>query len=92
MRALWLAIGFLGQVLFSARFVLQWFVSERAHKSTVPVAFWWFSICGSALLLAYAVHRLDPVFIVGQSAGLFVYWRNLDLLRRERDAPAADVK
>lgn len=74
---LWLIIGFLGQGLFSARFVVQWLKSEREKKSVFPVAFWYFSIAGGITLFAYAVHRQDPVFIAGQLIGLFIYLRNL---------------
>ena len=80
---LWLIVGFVGQGLFSARFVVQWLASERARRSVVPVAFWFFSLGGGATLLAYAIYRRDPVFILGQAAGLFIYARNLMLLRRE---------
>ncbi|MDD2661979.1 MAG: lipid-A-disaccharide synthase N-terminal domain-containing protein, partial [Methylococcales bacterium] len=62
----WLVIGFLGQALFSARFIVQWLKSEREKKSVFPIAFWYFSIGGGVTLLAYAVYRQDPVFIVGQ--------------------------
>lgn len=79
----WLAVGFLGQALFSARFILQWIASERQRKSVVPVAFWWFSLLGGLTLLTYAIHRQDPVFILGQGAGLIVYLRNLYFVRRE---------
>lgn len=75
--SIWLIIGFLGQALFSARFVIQWLKSEREKKSVFPVAFWYFSIAGGITLLAYAVHRNDPVFIVGQLSGLLIYFRNL---------------
>ena len=81
---LWLAIGFLGQALFSARFLIQWLTSERQGRSVVPIAFWFFSVAGGATLLAYAIHRQDPVFIVGQGAGLFIYLRNLQLIYRQR--------
>jgi lipid-A-disaccharide synthase-like uncharacterized protein len=81
--AVWLAVGFLGQALFSTRFILQWIASEREKRSVVPVAFWWFSLLGGVTLLAYAIHRRDPVFILGQAAGLFVYMRNLYFVRRE---------
>ncbi|SHF68503.1 Uncharacterized N-terminal domain of lipid-A-disaccharide synthase [Modicisalibacter ilicicola DSM 19980] len=80
---LWLAIGFLGQALFSARFLVQWLASERAKRSIVPTAFWFLSLGGGATLLAYALYRRDPVFIAGQGAGLFIYARNLMLIRRE---------
>jgi lipid-A-disaccharide synthase-like uncharacterized protein len=82
---IWLAIGFAGQALFSARFLVQWLVSERHRRSVVPLAFWYFSIAGGMTLLAYAIYRADPVFIVGQVGGLFIYLRNLQLIR----APAA---
>lgn len=80
----WLAIGFLGQALFSARFLVQWVVSERARRSVVPLAFWLLSLAGGITLLVYAIHRKDPVFIVGQASGLFIYTRNLMLIRGER--------
>ena len=84
----WLAIGFLGQACFASRFLVQWMASERAGRSLVPRAFWYLSIAGGAIVLSYAIWRRDPVFIAGQSAGLFVYLRNLILLRREdRKAP-----
>jgi lipid-A-disaccharide synthase-like uncharacterized protein len=79
---LWLGIGFLGQALFSARFLAQWVASERLQKSVVPRVFWYFSVAGGLTLLAYAVHRWDPVFIVGQAAGLVVYARNLYFIHR----------
>jgi lipid-A-disaccharide synthase-like uncharacterized protein len=78
----WLAVGFLGQAMFSGRFIVQWIASERKKASVIPVAFWWLSLAGGVALFAYAVHRGDPVFILGQVAGLVVYGRNLVLLRR----------
>ena len=82
----WLAVGFLGQSLFSARFIVQWLVSEKRRRSVTPVAFWYFSLAGGVILLAYAIHRRDKVFMVGQATGLIVYVRNLMLiLRRQRD-------
>lgn len=88
----WLTIGFLGQALFSARFIVQWLKSEKLKKSVVPLAFWYFSLAGGATLLAYAIHRGDPVFIVGQGAGLFIYLRNLWFIKHEHqqvDPPAS---
>ena len=79
---LWLGIGLLGQAFFSARFLVQWIASERAKKSVVPRGFWFFSVGGGMTLLAYAIYRLDPVFIIGQGAGLFVYSRNLYFIYR----------
>lgn len=83
-ETIWLCIGFGGQVLFTARFIVQWLASEREGRSVVPVSFWLLSIGGSLTLLAYALYRLDPVFIVAQMAGSFIYLRNLSLLRREK--------
>jgi lipid-A-disaccharide synthase-like uncharacterized protein len=85
---LWLAIGLLGQALFSARFLVQWIASERRKRSVVPHAFWYFSIGGGLTLLAYAIYRQDPVFIIGQGAGLFVYARNLWLIHRAAPSTA----
>jgi lipid-A-disaccharide synthase-like uncharacterized protein len=82
MEHVWLGIGLLGQALFSARFLVQWIASERRRRSVVPVAFWYLSLGGGLTLLAYAVYRQDPVFILGQASGLFVYSRNLYLVRR----------
>src|SRR4051795_4793538 len=86
--ALWLAIGFLGQAVFTARFLVQWVASERRRDSVVPVAFWWLSLLGGFTLLAYATYRRDPVIILGQSMGVFVYVRNLMLVAKakRRDA------
>jgi lipid-A-disaccharide synthase-like uncharacterized protein len=81
---MWLVIGFTGQALFSMRFLIQWIKSEREKKSTIPLAFWYFSLAGGLSLLVYAIHRKDPVFILGQSTGIFIYSRNLYLIFRER--------
>jgi len=81
---LWLGIGLLGQALFSARFLVQWIASERRKRSVVPIQFWYFSVGGGLTLLAYAIHRQDPVFILGQGAGLFVYARNLYFIFRNQ--------
>lgn len=82
----WVVIGLFGQLLFTGRFLVQWLASERARRSVIPVAFWWFSIGGGLILLAYALYRKDPVFILGQSLGVFIYIRNLWLIRAERRA------
>ncbi|HKU60756.1 MAG TPA: lipid-A-disaccharide synthase N-terminal domain-containing protein [Gemmatimonadales bacterium] len=81
-RTVWLGIGFLGQSTFSLRFLVQWWKSERAGRSVVPTAFWYLSLGGGILLLGYAVYRRDPVFILGQITGVFVYLRNLHLIHR----------
>jgi lipid-A-disaccharide synthase-like uncharacterized protein len=86
----WLAVGFAGQALFTARFLVQWFQSERARRSVIPMAFWYLSLAGGILLLIYALHRRDPVFILGQSAGAIVYIRNMVLRHRERREPAGE--
>ena len=83
-RNLWLAIGLFGQLLFSLRFLVQWLRSEKAGRSVVPVAFWYLSIGGGLLLLTYALHRQDPVFVFGQLTGLAVYVRNLHLIHQQR--------
>ncbi|ABK18786.1 lipid-A-disaccharide synthase N-terminal domain-containing protein [Syntrophobacter fumaroxidans] len=79
-----LFLGFVAQGLFSARFLVQWIVSERQGRSVVPMAFWYLSVAGGGLLLIYAVIRRDPVFILGQASGLVVYGRNIYLIYRER--------
>ena len=80
----WIVIGFIGQALFSMRFVVQWIASERLKRSIIPQAFWYFSLAGGLTLLAYAIHKQDPVFIAGQGLGLAVYLRNLYLIRSGR--------
>lgn len=79
---IWLAIGFLGQGLFFGRWVVQWVASERKSESQIPIAFWYMSLVGGLITLAYAIYRKDPVFIVGQSVGAVVYVRNLVLIAR----------
>jgi lipid-A-disaccharide synthase-like uncharacterized protein len=81
---LWLVIGLLGQGIFSARFIVQWLVSEREKRSIIPVAFWYLSLFGGITLLIYSIYKQDPVFILGQSTGVFIYLRNLYLIHRER--------
>ena len=86
---LWLLAGFTAQAFFSARFIVQWLLSERARRSLMPIHFWYFSVAGAALLLASAVHQRDPVLSAGQLAGLAIYLRNLELLGRARPAGRA---
>ncbi|MGR3463636.1 lipid-A-disaccharide synthase N-terminal domain-containing protein [Limimaricola sp.] len=83
-EVIWLTIGFLAQAMFSARFLVQWIASEKVRKSIVPEAFWYFSAGGGAMLLAYAIYRQDPVFILGQAFGLMVYARNIYFIWSER--------
>lgn len=81
---IWLAVGFAGQAMFASRFILQWFRSEMEGRSVIPISFWYCSVGGGIVLLAYAIYKRDPVFILGQGSGLFVYSRNLYLIFRER--------
>ena len=87
---IWLIIGFMGQMFFSARFFLQWIYSEIKKRSVIPLGFWYFSLLGGATLLAYAIYREDPVFIVGQGAGLIIYSRNLILIKK-RNSEAKEI-
>ena len=81
--AIWVTVGLLGQLMFTARFIVQWLSSEKAGRSVVPVAFWYFSICGGLIVLAYGIHKFDPVIILGQLPGTVIYARNLWLIRAE---------
>ncbi len=80
---IWLAIGFIGQGLFFMRFFVQWLASEKAKASVIPDLFWYFSIGGGLVLFAYACHRQDPVFMVGQGTGLLIYARNLYFIHKK---------
>ncbi len=82
----WLVLGFTAQFAFFMRFVVQWIASEREKRSVVPVQFWYFSLAGGLMLLAYSIYRRDPVFILGQSMGLVIYSRNLILIGRQERA------
>lgn len=81
-ETIWVTIGFLGQGLFFGRWVVQWIASERSAESRVPISFWYLSLVGGLITLAYAIYRRDPVFIAGQGIGAFVYIRNLILISR----------
>ena len=81
---MWLAIGLLGQCLFMARFIVQWIHSERHGESLIPISFWYLSLIGGLVVLAYGLHKLDPVIILGQLPGTVVYTRNLMLIRRNQ--------
>ncbi len=83
-------VGLVGQIFFFSRFIVQWLVSEKKGKSTIPVAFWYLSIVGGILVLMYALWRHDPIFTLGQSVGIVVYLRNLWLIRKEKKALACD--
>ncbi len=81
---IWLGVGFGAQLMFSLRFLVQWIASERARASVVPEIFWYFSLAGGAMLLIYAIHRMDPVFILGQATGLIIYSRNIYFIWRTK--------
>jgi lipid-A-disaccharide synthase-like uncharacterized protein len=78
---IWICIGFVGQAVFGMRFIVQWIASERRKRSYIPVIFWYLSIFGSGVLLAYSIYRLDPVFIAGQSLNMVIYVRNIYLIQ-----------
>ncbi|MFQ6104280.1 MAG: lipid-A-disaccharide synthase N-terminal domain-containing protein [Candidatus Glassbacteria bacterium] len=80
----WVAIGLVAQAAFSMRFLIQWIATERRKQSYVPISFWHFSIIGGTLLLIYAIHRRDPVFILGQVTGVFIYSRNLYFIYKSK--------
>ncbi|MCV6585925.1 MAG: lipid-A-disaccharide synthase N-terminal domain-containing protein [Marinibacterium sp.] len=88
---IWVIVGFGAQMLFFGRWIVQWLASEKLKKSVVPELFWWFSIIGGLTLFAYAVHRKDPVFIMGQCFGVVVYARNLWLIYAEKRSAAANT-
>ena len=81
----WLVVGFVAQVLFTGRFIVQWLASEKKGISYVPISFWWLSVIGGGMLLAYACYRRDPVIIMGQLTGQIVYTRNLILIHRKKE-------
>ena len=85
---LWELVGFLGLAVFSSRFIIQWIASERKKKSVIPISFWYLSIVGSLCLLAYAIKRADPVFILSYLFNGFIYMRNLALIRKTRKLEA----
>ena len=81
---IWLIIGFFGQFLFAMRFIVQWIASEKRKESIIPIYFWYFSLGGGMTLLSYAIYRKDPVFILGQGLGLFIYIRNLMFIHSKK--------
>ena len=91
-ETIWLIIGFTGQGLFFTRWLVQWFRSERERESTIPLSFWYLSLIGGLITLVYAIYRMDPVFITGQTVGNFVYLRNLMLIYRKRGVTENGVR
>lgn len=88
---IWIGIGLIGQSMFFFRFLFQWLASERAGESVIPTAFWYFSIAGAFIVLAYAIYKSDPVFIIGQAMGLTIYSRNLFFIYRNHKATKVAV-
>ena len=82
----WLFFGLVAQVLFGARFIVQWIASERAGKSVMPLAFWFFSMAGGLMTLVYGLVRREPVIIFGQTLAIVIYVRNLMLIFREKQS------
>ena len=78
----WIVFGFAGQIMFTMRFITQWLASEKAQATVIPLSFWVYSILGSAVLSAYAIHRKDPVFLLGQLPSVFIYFRNIMINRK----------
>ena len=81
---IFLCIGFLGQGIFASRFIIQWLYSEKKGRSSIPIIFWYLSIFGGIGLLIYAIHKKDPVIIVGQMFGILIYLRNLYFIYKNR--------
>ena len=88
-KIIWVTIGLVAQLMFSMHFIVQWMATERARASIVPESFWYFSLFGGLLLLAYACYRADPIFILGQAAGLLVYTRNIYFVWLGKQAPGS---
>jgi len=82
----WLIFGFIGQAMFTMRFIVQWIASERKKESVIPISFWYFSLAGGLIVLFYAIHRMDPVFILAYLPGNFIYFRNLYFIYRKKKA------
>lgn len=84
----WLVLGFIGQAMFTMRFVVQWIASEKRKESVIPVTFWYLSLTGGLIVLFYAIHRMDPVFILAYLPGNFIYLRNLYFIyKRKKISP-----
>lgn len=86
-QTLWLGAGFIGQAFFAARFLVQWLYSEARGKSRIPDVFWYLSVAGGVLLLSYAIHRQELVFVIGETVTLLVFLRNLQLLHKPPQKP-----
>ncbi len=82
----WLILGFIGQAMFTLRFIVQWITSEKRKESIIPVSFWYFSLAGGLIVLVYAIHRMDPVFILAYLPGNFIYLRNLYFIYKKKES------
>jgi lipid-A-disaccharide synthase-like uncharacterized protein len=80
----WLIFGFIGQTMFTLRFIVQWIASEKRKESVIPLAFWYFSLGGGLILLAYAIRRMDPVFILAYLLNPIIYTRNLYFIHKKK--------
>jgi lipid-A-disaccharide synthase-like uncharacterized protein len=83
----WVLFGFMGQAMFTMRFVVQWIASEKRKESVIPVAFWYFSLGGGLILLAYAIRQMDPVFIAAYLLNPIIYFRNLYFIYKKKTHP-----
>ena len=92
MDKIFLYIGIFGQLCFSMRFIIQWIYRKKKKKSVIPIAFWYFSLLGGIILLIYAIYHKDPVFIMGQAPGVFIYSRNIYLINKNKKAEAAQAE
>jgi lipid-A-disaccharide synthase-like uncharacterized protein len=86
-EVMWLTVGLAGQVMFSARWLIQWFITEKSRRSTMPETFWYLSLLGGLLVFAYGIHKMDPVILLGQF-GIIIYARNLFFIRQEKQTSA----
>jgi lipid-A-disaccharide synthase-like uncharacterized protein len=82
--AVWVAVGLLGQLLFTGRMIVQWLATEKSRRSVVPTSFWWMSLLGASMLLVYFAWRKDVIGVLGQATGWFIYVRNLWLIHTHR--------
>ena len=80
----WLIFGFIGQTMFTMRFIVQWIASEKKKESVIPISFWYFSLIGGLVVLFYAIHRMDPVFILAYLPGNLIYFRNLYFIYKKK--------
>lgn len=89
---IWLTVGFAAQGMFMMRFVIQWIASEKTRRSVIPEAFWYWSLTGGFMMFLYAIYRLDPVFMLGQGSGLFIYARNIYFIHKAKHETVAIVQ